>query len=99
MGGVVVDTDALLSSSPSLIWLQLGFGLAGAVTIVFFSVLVQASPLALSLAVEMLALQWRQHMGKYALLPRGSQRCPGPGGGLNTHPTGKQRTREPKQLS
>ena len=29
----------------------------------------------------------------------GSQRCPGPGGGLNTHPTGKQRTREPKQLS
>ena len=31
--GGVVDTDALLSSSPSLIWLQLGFGLAGAVTI------------------------------------------------------------------
>ena len=29
----MVDTDALLSSSPSLIWLQLGFGLAGAVTI------------------------------------------------------------------
>ena len=28
-----VDTDALLSSSPSLIWLQLGLGLAGAVTI------------------------------------------------------------------
>ena len=33
-GGVVVASDALLSSSPSLIWLQLGFGLAGAVTIV-----------------------------------------------------------------
>ena len=33
-GGVVVDTYALLSSSPSLIWLQLGFGLARAVTIV-----------------------------------------------------------------
>ena len=31
MGGVV-GSDALLSSSPSLIWLQLGFGLAGAVT-------------------------------------------------------------------
>ena len=31
--GGVVDTDALLSSSPSLIWLQLGFGLARAVTI------------------------------------------------------------------
>ena len=30
---VVVGSDALLSSSPSLIWLQLGFGLAGAVTI------------------------------------------------------------------
>ena len=29
----LVDTDALLSSSPSLIWLQLGFGLAGVVTI------------------------------------------------------------------
>ena len=29
----VVDTDALLSSSPSLIWLQLGFGLTGAMTI------------------------------------------------------------------
>ena len=28
----MVDTDALLSSSPSLIWLQLGFGLARAVT-------------------------------------------------------------------
>ena len=28
--GGVVDTDALLSSSPSLIWLQMGFGLAGA---------------------------------------------------------------------
>ena len=35
--GVVVDTDALLSSSPSLIWLQLGFGLAGAVTIKLIS--------------------------------------------------------------
>ena len=29
----VVDTDALLSSSPSLIWLSWGFGLAWAVTI------------------------------------------------------------------
>ena len=28
-----MDTDALPSSSPSLIWLELGFGLAGAVTI------------------------------------------------------------------
>ena len=28
-----VGSDALPSSSPSLIWLQLGFGLAGAVTI------------------------------------------------------------------
>ena len=33
MVGGVVGSDALLSSSPSLIWLQLGFGLAGAVTI------------------------------------------------------------------
>ena len=32
---VVVGSDALLSSSPSLIWLQLGFGLARAVTIGF----------------------------------------------------------------
>ena len=32
-GVVVVGSDALLSSSPSLIWLQLGFGLARAVTI------------------------------------------------------------------
>ena len=31
MGGV--GSDALPSSSPSLIWLQLGFGLAMAVTI------------------------------------------------------------------
>ena len=31
--GGVVASDALLSLSPSLIWLQLGFGLAGAVTI------------------------------------------------------------------
>ena len=31
--GDVVGSDALPSSSPSLIWLQLGFGLAGAVTI------------------------------------------------------------------
>ena len=30
MGWVLVS-DALISSSPSLIWLQLGFGLAGAV--------------------------------------------------------------------
>ena len=33
VGGVVVGSDALPSSSPSLIWLQLGFGLARAVTI------------------------------------------------------------------
>ena len=32
MGGVV-GSNALLSSSPSLIWLQLGFGLAWAVII------------------------------------------------------------------
>ena len=31
--GVWVGSDALLSSSPSLIWLLLGFALAGAVTI------------------------------------------------------------------
>ena len=31
--GRVVGSDALPSSSPSLIWLQLGFGLAGAVAI------------------------------------------------------------------
>ena len=34
MGEWVVVSDALLSSTPTLIWLQLGFGLAGAVTIV-----------------------------------------------------------------
>ena len=33
VGGGGVGSDALLSSSPSLIWLQLGFGLARAVTI------------------------------------------------------------------
>ena len=33
VGGWWVGSDALLSSSPSLIWLQLGFGLARAVTI------------------------------------------------------------------
>ena len=33
-GGGVVGSDALLSTSPSLIWLQLRFGLAGAVTII-----------------------------------------------------------------
>ena len=33
-GGGGVVSDALLSSSPSLIWLQLGFGLARAVTII-----------------------------------------------------------------
>ena len=32
-GGGGVDTDALPSSSPSLIWLSWGFGLAWAVTI------------------------------------------------------------------
>ena len=34
-GGGVVDTDALPSSSPSLIWLSWGFGLAWAVTILY----------------------------------------------------------------
>ena len=33
-----VGSDALPSSSPSLIWLQLGFGLAGAVTIIFCNI-------------------------------------------------------------
>ena len=34
---------ALLSSSPSLIWLQLGFDLAGAVTINFISMILMMS--------------------------------------------------------
>ena len=40
-----------------------------------------------------------EYMSSSTLFIRWSQRCSGPGGGLNTHPTGKQRTREPKQFS
>ena len=35
-----MGSNALLSSSPSLIWLQLGFGLARAVTIQFIFALI-----------------------------------------------------------
>ena len=38
MGWWWVDTDALPSSSPSLIWLSWGFGLAWAVTIVLIRI-------------------------------------------------------------
>ena len=41
-----MGSDALLSSSPSLIWLQLGFGLARAATIYMMGIF-QTGPLAL----------------------------------------------------